>query len=273
MQKVEAKVTTWVPKAEAREAAAKTAGKTKRADAIAARIARIQKRETGEREAGQGPGGLQRQRDERRHCQLIRSSRGCRRSGHRPGVPAVVASQFRANSGPVRQDLFFVLDPERVVVGRISPVGPGQSGRSLSSSAASRESPARKFGLADAGRGFLRLGDVAPSLLYGLGDPLRFHHDVPSLVAFGLRQRHSEQRPEVRPRVGISQRHEGGQRVDALGQVLPRRLLQLAVGGGDVEDVVRIWNTMPKQSPNAVQASTSAVGSRPVSAPIGTRSR
>jgi hypothetical protein len=46
VQKVEAKVTTWVPKAEAREAAAKTAGKTKRADAIAARIARVQKRET-----------------------------------------------------------------------------------------------------------------------------------------------------------------------------------------------------------------------------------
>jgi hypothetical protein len=46
VQKVEAKVTTWVPKAEAREAAAKTADRTKRADAIAARIARVQKRET-----------------------------------------------------------------------------------------------------------------------------------------------------------------------------------------------------------------------------------
>jgi hypothetical protein len=30
----------------------------------------------------------------------------------------------------------------------------------------------------------------------------------------------------------------------------------------------RIWNTMPKQSPNVVQASTSAAGSRPVSAPM-----
>ena len=36
MQKVEAKVTTWLPKAQAREAKAKTAGNTKRADAIAA---------------------------------------------------------------------------------------------------------------------------------------------------------------------------------------------------------------------------------------------
>jgi len=46
VQKVEAKVTTWVPKAHAREAAAKTAGKTKRADAIAARITRVENRET-----------------------------------------------------------------------------------------------------------------------------------------------------------------------------------------------------------------------------------
>jgi hypothetical protein len=46
VQKVEAKVTTWLPKAQAREAAAKAAGNTKRADAIAARITRVQNRET-----------------------------------------------------------------------------------------------------------------------------------------------------------------------------------------------------------------------------------
>ena len=30
----------------------------------------------------------------------------------------------------------------------------------------------------------------------------------------------------------------------------------------------RIWNTMPKQRPNSVHASTSAAGSPPVSAPM-----
>jgi hypothetical protein len=43
---VEAKVATWVPKAEAREAKAKTAGHTKRADAIANRVTEVQNRET-----------------------------------------------------------------------------------------------------------------------------------------------------------------------------------------------------------------------------------
>ena len=46
MQKVEGKVTTWIPKAQARENKAKTAGHTKRADAIAKRITRVQNRET-----------------------------------------------------------------------------------------------------------------------------------------------------------------------------------------------------------------------------------
>jgi len=46
VQKVEAKVTTWVPEAEAREAKARTAGRTKRADAIAGRITWVQNRET-----------------------------------------------------------------------------------------------------------------------------------------------------------------------------------------------------------------------------------
>jgi hypothetical protein len=46
VQKVEAKVSTWVPKAQAREATAKSAGHTKRADAIASRITRVQNRET-----------------------------------------------------------------------------------------------------------------------------------------------------------------------------------------------------------------------------------
>jgi hypothetical protein len=46
VQKVEAKVATWVPKAEAREAKAKAAGHTKLADAIAHRITRVQNRET-----------------------------------------------------------------------------------------------------------------------------------------------------------------------------------------------------------------------------------
>ena len=46
MQKVEGKVSTWVPKAEAREAKAKAAGHTKLADAIANRITRVQNRES-----------------------------------------------------------------------------------------------------------------------------------------------------------------------------------------------------------------------------------
>ncbi len=46
VQKVEGKVTTWVPKAQAREAKAKAAGHTKLADAIANRITRVQNRET-----------------------------------------------------------------------------------------------------------------------------------------------------------------------------------------------------------------------------------
>ncbi len=46
VQKVEAKVATWVPKAEAREAKAKAAGHTKLADAIGHRITRVQNRET-----------------------------------------------------------------------------------------------------------------------------------------------------------------------------------------------------------------------------------
>jgi hypothetical protein len=46
VQKVEARVTTWVPKAEARETKAKDAGHTRRADAIAKRITRVQNRET-----------------------------------------------------------------------------------------------------------------------------------------------------------------------------------------------------------------------------------
>ena len=43
---MEGKVTTWVPKAQAREAKAKAAGHTKLADAIANRITRVQNRET-----------------------------------------------------------------------------------------------------------------------------------------------------------------------------------------------------------------------------------
>ena len=46
VQKVEAKVSTWVPKAEGREAKAKAAGHTKRADAIARRITWVQNRES-----------------------------------------------------------------------------------------------------------------------------------------------------------------------------------------------------------------------------------
>ena len=46
VQKVEAKVSTWVPKAEARETKAKDAGHTARADAIAKRITRVQNRES-----------------------------------------------------------------------------------------------------------------------------------------------------------------------------------------------------------------------------------
>ena len=46
VQKVEAKVATWVPKAEARESKARVAGHTKVADAIANRITRVQHRET-----------------------------------------------------------------------------------------------------------------------------------------------------------------------------------------------------------------------------------
>jgi hypothetical protein len=46
VQKVEAKVSTWVPKAEAREAKAKAAGHTKLGDVIAKRITRVQNRES-----------------------------------------------------------------------------------------------------------------------------------------------------------------------------------------------------------------------------------
>jgi hypothetical protein len=46
VQKVEAKVATWVPKAEARETKAKDAGHTTRADNIAKRITRVQDRES-----------------------------------------------------------------------------------------------------------------------------------------------------------------------------------------------------------------------------------
>ncbi len=68
--------------------------------------------------------------------------------------------------------------------------------------------------------------------------PVGGHHDGARLVAFGLGQRHAEQRPQIGPHVGLGQGHQGRQRVDALGQVLAGRLLQLAVAGGDVEDVV-----------------------------------
>ena len=46
VQKVEAKVSTWVPQAEARETKAKDAGHTTLADAIAKRITRVQNRES-----------------------------------------------------------------------------------------------------------------------------------------------------------------------------------------------------------------------------------
>ena len=46
VQKVEAKVSTWVPKAEARETKAKDAGHTKLADAIGKRITGVQNRES-----------------------------------------------------------------------------------------------------------------------------------------------------------------------------------------------------------------------------------
>jgi hypothetical protein len=46
VQKLEAKVSTWVPKAEARETKAKDAGHTTLADAIAKRITRVQDRES-----------------------------------------------------------------------------------------------------------------------------------------------------------------------------------------------------------------------------------
>ena len=46
VQKVEGKVTAWVPKAQAREAKANAAGRTKLADAIANRITRVQNRDT-----------------------------------------------------------------------------------------------------------------------------------------------------------------------------------------------------------------------------------
>jgi hypothetical protein len=46
VQKVEAKVSNWVPKAEARETKAKAAGHTKLADAIAKRITWVQNRES-----------------------------------------------------------------------------------------------------------------------------------------------------------------------------------------------------------------------------------
>jgi uncharacterized protein (DUF3084 family) len=46
VQKLEGRVTTWVPKAQAREAKAKTAGHTKRADNIANRITKVQNRES-----------------------------------------------------------------------------------------------------------------------------------------------------------------------------------------------------------------------------------
>jgi hypothetical protein len=46
VQKAEAKVATWVPKAEAREAKVKAAGHTKLADAIGTRITKVQNRET-----------------------------------------------------------------------------------------------------------------------------------------------------------------------------------------------------------------------------------
>jgi hypothetical protein len=46
VQKVEARVSTWVPKAEARETKAKDAGHTRRANAIAKRITWVQNRES-----------------------------------------------------------------------------------------------------------------------------------------------------------------------------------------------------------------------------------
>ena len=85
---------------------------------------------------------------------------------------------------------------------------------------------------------FCRVVHVAPGRHHRLGDAVGRHHDAPGLVALGLGQGDPEQRPQVGPRVGVVQGHQGRERVDPLGQVLARRLLQLAVGGGDVEDVV-----------------------------------
>ncbi len=85
VQKVEAKVSTWVPKAEAREAKAKAAGHTKLADAIANRITRVQNRESkvnarlAKAQARAAPGG--RAAAERRQLS------GERESGHRRGRP------------------------------------------------------------------------------------------------------------------------------------------------------------------------------------------
>ncbi len=70
------------------------------------------------------------------------------------------------------------------------------------------------------------------------GDSRRSGHNGARLLTLGLTQRLPEERAQVGARIGIGQGHQGGQGVDALGQILPGRLEELTRRGGDVEDVV-----------------------------------
>ena len=93
MQKLEGKVSTWVPKAEAREAKAKAAGHTKLADAIANRITRVQNRESKvNARLAKAQAKCSTGRDERRLTSGLRSEgRSAGRPPARRAPPAVRA--------------------------------------------------------------------------------------------------------------------------------------------------------------------------------------
>ena len=147
VQKVEAKVATWVPKAQAREAKAKAAGHTKlRRRHRQPDHQGAEPRDQGQRAAGQGSRRRAAPRDERR---LTNASR-CGEGGHRPGRPRRWPLRIRRGCrqpgrgqcpAPARSSSWCGTDRAAAEAQRVSPAG-----RSADRPPAGRVPPAVRAG-------------------------------------------------------------------------------------------------------------------------------
>ena len=232
VQTIEGKLSADLPKAQAREAKLKAKGHTKLANAIANRITKVQGRDT------------------KVNARLSKIQAECG-DAQPPRTPASASAKLdRPNSR--RTDL-----PGRQ---------PG-SGRSLSSSATNRASPARSSGWAIPAVAVwpARRRCRAASTAAGSRSTTS-RWPAPSPVRAGPAV--AEQRAQVGAGVGVRERDQGGQRVDPLGQVLAGGLLQLAVGGGDVQDVVADLEHHAEAVAELGAGLDLAGGRAPVSAPM-----